>query len=433
MALNIQNRYNRTTPISTNKKHIFGSQATNSPEMTGFSKHLIKYSLGATLTLILVFVFFIWPGIWSGKNNSTTEENTYDYRLEKVKEFKINSVNPVELIDYYPPKGLYLGYTITPDGLEITLVNEEGEIVISKNMQGEGPEQYTSSLNCLAFSPEGNIWAITNVHFLKYSQQLHIKEKTTYTPNIAITLYDRAELLSFFYENNTIDKTSFIINPSKVPIHNLDHDFQKNNMIEIYQWGENSTYEIAPISDRSIAGNIDVSISHMYAPVYTIDRKNSKLYLTGTLDNEITVYDLNTQKITERIKIDHGDFLNLNTKLTKWNIPTYNNKILLLSKNDKIIKLDDEMLILDYITTISEGIFEQKKLNDSGYYLHYFDPDYHKLIVFDGNMQVTKDLPMPSNGTLTAGLPGNRLLVKIENKYMEEDFIRYGIYKLTKK
>lgn len=95
------------------------------------------------------------------------------YALKKEKEFHIDSLYPVELVDYHPGEGLYLGYVeMKSKGVEVVLVNEEGEIVVQKKLAGEGPEQYTASLNCLAFSDEGEVLLQTPFEVLRYDRGL---------------------------------------------------------------------------------------------------------------------------------------------------------------------------------------------------------------------------------------------------------------------
>src|SRR5690606_1815345 len=123
--------------------------------VTGLRRKLSTFGL-----LILI--------ILTGQTNGFAQ-----YALEKVKEFKINSLYPVKLIDYYPQQGIYLGYTDkSSQGTDIVLVNEAGEVIIEKNMRGEGPEQYVSTLNCLGFSDGGDIWVQTPFQVLRYDQKL---------------------------------------------------------------------------------------------------------------------------------------------------------------------------------------------------------------------------------------------------------------------
>src|SRR5690606_21438558 len=137
------------------------------------------------------------------------------YALEKVEEFKINSLYPVKLIDYYPQEGIYLGYTDkSSQGMDIVLVNEAGEVIIEKNMRGDGPEQYVSTLNCLGVSDEGDIWVHTPFQVLPYDQQLKLKERIRYPSSMRTHIYGKLELFPHFFKNKPGSGFSFITHPS---------------------------------------------------------------------------------------------------------------------------------------------------------------------------------------------------------------------------
>lgn len=354
------------------------------------------------------------------------------YKFEKVKEFKIPSLSQVELIDYYPQKGLYLGYINKwSKGLEIALINEEGKIIVSKNMKGEGPEQYVSSLNCLGFSSEGDIWALTTHQLLRYDQNLKLKERIRFNPKRQVFIYGKANPFYFFYKNNDRSAFSFIVNPTGTSKYLGMSDFKTTKLIEIFNNKDNVSYEIAPVSERPQYEKLDKSVGDLYFPIYTLEHGNSpKLYLTTSLDNEITVIDLNTNKVISKIKIKHGKFKSLeaSTIATK-SLSSYDN-ITLTSFNRNIFKLDGGFLALEYIREIPYGTYERKIADDPDYH-HFKDPDYHRLILFDQNKQLTSDMIIPY-GSIKMSLPNNQLLIKIENPETEEDFIKYGIYKLSK-
>lgn len=395
--------------------------------MTIFQKKPGILDLLIAMLILAVLIF-----VWSKDSDLNSKDRLLSYHLEKIKEFKINSLLPVELIDYYPPEGLYLGYTITSNGLEITLINEIGEILTQKNMRGEGPNEYSTRLTSLSFSDDGEIWALTTNQVLLYDQNLNLKKRISYDPINSIVLYNRAEVFSYFFKNEDKSDISFITSPSgTVRYREKNLDFREGNMIEIYRLNENNTYEIAPIYERSLFKSLDKSIGGLYYPIYALDRENFKLYLTASLDNEITVYDLNTGKLTARIEIDHEDFINLNTTITAERLPSYNG-MSIGSQNFKIFKMERELLVLEYIKKIPFDVYKQKKSYDPNYH-HFNDHEYHKLILFDKNNQLTNDLSIPPNATLKMSLPNNMFLVKLEHPNIEEDFTKYGVFRLSKK
>src|SRR5690606_36138229 len=176
---------------------------------------------------------------------------------------------------------------------------------------------------------------------------------------------------------------------------------------------------------------LDKSVGVLYFPVYTADRHQSRLYATTSLDNEITVVDLNTNKTLSRIPINHGEFGGLKSNLiSSERLPSYKH-ITLAGRNHKMYILDNGLIALEYIREIPFGTYEKRIADDPNYH-HFQDPNYHRLILFDGKKQISTDLLVPPNVKIKTTLPGARFLVKIENPEVEEDFIRYGIFGLIR-
>jgi hypothetical protein len=80
------------------------------------------------------------------------------FQLEKVEEFKISSLLPVVIVDYYPQDKVYLGYISDSKGARIVLIDEIGNFIINKIMVGEGPNQSSSAFNAMAFTEEGDMY-----------------------------------------------------------------------------------------------------------------------------------------------------------------------------------------------------------------------------------------------------------------------------------
>jgi len=354
------------------------------------------------------------------------------YKLQQISGFKIDSFLPVEIIDYHPQSKLYLGYINNPKNTEIVLINEEGEIIIQKVLVGEGPNQSSSTLNSMAFTDIGDIWIQTTFQILLYDQKLNLKKRDKYFAGSTMYLYGYMRIFPYFFRNDTQSGFSFITNPSGITQSTSGKDFSEKKLLEIFELDQERLYEMAPISERSLFKNLHHSIYALYKPVFTIDKNNKLIYLTAALDNEITVYNLITQRLESRIKIEHGEFKALkNASISDKTLPSYNNIITLTAKNDNIFLLDGGIIVLDYIREIPYGTYEKKKADDPTYH-HFTDPSYHRLIIFDSIKQLTGDLPMPFNGKLMMGLPGNRLLVQMINPEVEEDSIRYGVFKVVK-
>ena len=371
------------------------------------------------ITYLLFVSLLMWPSF-----------SFAQYKLERVYDFIINSLYPVEIVDYFPQDELYLGYINSSEGTRIALINEKGDFIIQKVLQGDGPNLISSSLNSLAFSKEGGIWVQTPFELVLFDQKFNVKKRTKYLSDSKVHLYGRMEVFPYFYQNQSISSFSFITNPSGLFPYKPNRDINTIKLIEIYQIEKNKLHKIAPVSDRPLHKNFEISLGLAYVPSYVIDKKSNKLYLTSSLDNEITVYDLVSDMVYSRIKINHGDFKILQKNIiTKSDFPSYG-RISLGPKNHKLFLLDGGKIVLDYIREIPYGTYE-KKIADDPTYHHFQDPNYHRLILFDNTKQVSGDIALPANGKLMTSLPGNRLLFQLIDPNLEEDFVRYGIYKVV--
>lgn len=206
----------------------------------------------------------MWPGY-----------SVSQYKLEKLNEFKIYSLSPVELVDFHPKKGVYLGYTNKfSKGFEITIVKENGEIVISKGMKGDAPNQYSSTANCLGFSDQGDIWLLTPHQLMLYDKKLTLKEKIPYKSNNQIYIYGAVIPFYYFYKNENRSEFLFISTPSGSRKYAGISNFKSTSLIEIYNKKTNKSYEIAPVSERPQYEYLDKSISGIYYPIYTVNKND---------------------------------------------------------------------------------------------------------------------------------------------------------------
>ncbi|MCH6198646.1 hypothetical protein MMU07_03575 [Aquiflexum sp. LQ15W] len=360
------------------------------------------------------------------------EESFSQFQLEKVEEFKINSLLPVVIVDYHPESKLYLGYISDSKGTKIALIDEDGDFVINKGLVGEGPNQSPAPFNAMAFTKEGDIWLQTAYHLFLYDQKLNVKNKIRYQSGRKVSIYGRMEFFPYFYQNESPSSFSFITNPTGTNSFIPDPDVvNPTTLIEINLVEKDELSRMAPLTDRAMYKVFDKSMfADLYSVNYTIDQKARKIYLRNNVDSEITVYDLLTMKLESRIKINHGAFSMVKkSSISDDDFPSHE-RIGLAPKNNKLFQLDGGMIVLDYIRGIEYGTYESKVADDPTYH-HFQDPAYHRLILFDGTKQVSGDIPLPTNGKVTMALPGNRLLIQLINPDVEEDFIRYGIYKVV--
>ncbi|MFD2036242.1 hypothetical protein ACFSKL_15670 [Belliella marina] len=390
---------------------------------------MLKEGLFHSSLMILLMIVTMCISLFSCQKDKSLLNDFGSYYLEKEKEFLIHSLSSVDLIDYYPEDRLYLGSTITHSGKEICLVDESGRIILSRNMKGEGPEQYISNLSCLAFSEKGNIWAMTNRHILQYDQNLNILVKFTYESSLMFNIYTPAIKFSYIHKDTNQFEITFPTNPSGSSRHQVGKSqyYNTGKLLELYDQKKGYSNEIAPVSNRRITEDFLSITKSFYAPIYFTDAKSAKLFLTGTFDNKITIYDLKSNTVVGNLDIYHGDpnAILPPTLISPQKLPSTSENWLLTPKNHKLYKLDNGLIALEYIVGVSINP------NPKNVVAEILQDFFHsKLILFDQNKQISHDLTIPENGVIMTSLPGNRLLFKEVNPEREEDFSRYIIFKI---
>jgi hypothetical protein len=307
------------------------------------------------------------------------------------------------------------------------LFSENGKVLVSEKLQGEGPNQIVESINQIAFAEDGTIWVHSSQNLYKYDQNLKKVNKIAFRSKYNVTLYSPKKL-TYFYENGVKGDNSFISQPSGYSTFFGFTDFLKENLIEVFNPKNEKTYNFAPVSGRSNFSKLDPSIESIYAPVYSLDKGRGKLYLTTTLDDEISIFDLRTKKKTESFKISHESFPVLeSSKISLKNI-TSSGPINLGAKNDNIYILSDGTVLVEYIKAISPENYEQKLTANHNYH-HFGDPSYHRIILIRNGKQIGGDISFPY-GEISLLFPDDTLLIKLINPDEEEDFTRYGIFEL---
>lgn len=352
------------------------------------------------------------------------------YKLEMVGSFTVNSFLPVEIVDFFSKNGLYLGYINSLDGKRIIIINEKGEFISNKILEGDGPDKSPAPFNAMSFAEDGTIYLQSFSFIYRYDQKLNLIERFSYPSSTSFRIFGRMEFFSYFKLASSNSNISFITNPSDT------NSFRPGNndkgLIEIFQRGKDQPFNIAPITDRVMYSKFEPSlIADLYFIIYTLNSKHRKLYLTTKTDSEIIIYDLMSRKLESRIKINHGEFDVLQKNTISRNDFTTQGRISLGAKNHKLFSFDDGKIILDYIREIPLGTYEKKKSEVPSYH-HFQDPNYHRLIVFDGSKQVSSDISLPTYGKLMTVLPENKLLFQLIDPNMEEDVVQFGIYKLIK-
>jgi hypothetical protein len=337
----------------------------------------------------------------------------------------------VEIVDYFSKDEYYLGYINTTEGKRIVLINKEGDFISNKILEGDGPNKSSAPFNAMSFAEDGTIYLQSFASIYRYDQNLNLIEKFSYPSSTSIRIYGRMEFFSYFNSPSSNSNISFITNPSDTNSFRPGNE-SSGGLIEIFQQGTKETSKMAPVTDRVMYSKFDNSLlADLYFIIYKLDSENKKLYLTTKTDSEIIVYDLESKMLDSRIEISHGEFQILQKSKISRNDFTSRGRIALGAKNHKLFSFGGGKIILDYVREIPYGTYEKKIAEDPTYH-HFQDPNYHRLIIFEGTTQISGDIKLPINGKLMTALPENRLLFQLIDPDIEEDFIRFGIYELIK-
>ncbi len=91
-------------------------------------------------------------------------------KLEKESEIAMESLYPVEIVDYFPNKKIYLGYILSTEGKRIVVINEKGHL-ISDKVLGMGLINLPLRLTLCLFQ---RMEIFTSKRFLTYFNMIRI-------------------------------------------------------------------------------------------------------------------------------------------------------------------------------------------------------------------------------------------------------------------
>ncbi len=377
---------------------------------------------------ILIFIFFFTEFSCQEKDSIQEDQFMNSFRLKKENEFLIHNLTTVILLDYFADDKIYLGYSNTKEGKEILLVDESGKIILNKNMQGEGPDQHSSSFSCLGFSEKGDIWVMTSVEVLLYDRNLILLDRFKYEPTDILNLYSLAKKFFYFKKDPSQKDITFATIPSGTSRFNPQSGnyFDKLMLFELYDQKSSSVSQLSPLSERLITKEFLQFVGGFYSPVYSIKFNSSKLILTSSFDNEINIYDLTDGTSAVKIPIYYEDpnAVYPSQKLNSEDLLKTPENWLLSPKNQSIHQLDDDLILLEYIMGVS---INPHKVNQSEI---FEDPTQNRLILFNSKKQLSSDIIIPEKGIIMTSIPGNRLLIKSVNEEKEDDFTRYFVYSI---
>lgn len=279
-----------------------------------------------------------------------------DYQLRKVDDLHVESLAPVGIRDYDPERKEYLGFVDNgSEGVELAIFDSDGKIVISEVRRGDGPNYYSSSALTMGFAPDGGIYVQTSVEFLKYDREFNLIKRIRYEPKFTTVVYSGPR--EKFIPLSKGNEISFLTGVSGISGMAMGPEVpSKVQLIEYYDPKLKSVQSLAPLSERGVfQGFGDEKSPARINSIYELNYDENLLYLTTTIDNEITVYNPINWFVVKRIKVNHEEFQPLDDiPLRESNFPTAEDRggSMLFAMNRRLIKFDSDFLGLIYVQGI---------------------------------------------------------------------------------
>lgn len=355
-----------------------------------------------------------------------------NYSIKKVGELHLQSLATAAIRDYDPGREIYLGFVDKgSEGVELAIFDTEGEILVSKNRRGEGPEEYLSSALTMGFAPDGNIWVQTSMELLKYDLEFNLIHKKRFEPKVTTHIYTGPK--SKFIPLTKAGNPSFVVNMSNTSnLATSTYIPSEIQLVDYYDPAANEVKSTISLGSRNgFKGIEDEEFPVNVNPVFAADPQLNNFYFTTDLDNEITVYNPVNWHVIQRIPVKHESFEPLDDiPIPESNLPTMPSMGSpgLFAKNKSLLVFGSGLVGLVYVRGETEASFEMRKSTGKTYRLN--DPEYHRLILFKDGIQLPGEHIVPS-GMIEMPLTGNRFLVKTSLGEEEPDYIPYEIWEIV--
>lgn len=350
-------------------------------------------------------------------------------QIKKVDDLHIESLAPVGIRDYDPERNEYLGFVDKgSEGVELAIFDSDGKIVISEVRRGDGPNYYSSSALTMGFAPDGGIFVQTSTEFLEYDREFNVIKRIRYEPKFTTVVYSGPR--EKFIPLSKGNEISFLTGVSGISGMAMGPEVpSKVQLIEYYDPKLKSVQSIAPLSERGVfQGYGDEKSPARINSIYELNYDENLLYLTTTIDNEITVYNPINWFVVKRIKVKHEEFQPLDDiPLRESNFKTVD-KSGIFAENRKLLKFDSDLLGLVYVQGDSEAAYELRKSKIKPY--RFQDPEMFRLILFKDGVQLSGEHTI-SSGMIEMALPNNRILVKVSEGDEELDYFPYEIWEIV--
>jgi len=317
---------------------------------------MVKIAKGIKTQYILLLLL----GFSCGIENNTGSQNQIapTYYLEKVDSIQIDRENIIRVLDYSPANNHFLAFDQVTK--EFLVFNDQGQILESVYREGEGPNEYNSSLIAASFNDEnGGYFVLSSIEFLRYNEKWEVEERFRFNSYVQLRFYSGPKVTVPYYTLSGTSEhyffTSFFSGINTFVGSNAK-EISPNHLIEQYnptkkglEWKLPFETELLPeFESNEESGKIKPT------QVFSLDKEANLLYLTFERSKEIGLYDIAEDfKLQKKIKFDHESFFHSNK-----------------SKNTGLFNFGDDKFVVLYYQGLSEAATEARKINNSGFPLH---------------------------------------------------------------
>lgn len=368
-----------------------------------------------------ILLLLLWFSCGRENNTGSPNQIAPTYYLEKVDSIQIDRGNISRVLDYSPVKNRFLAFDQITQ--EFLVFNDQGQILESVYREGEGPNEYNSSLIAASFNDEdGGYFMLSSIEFLRYNEKWEVEERIRFTSYVQLRFYSGPKVAIPYYSLSGTSEnyffTSFFSGINTFVGSNAK-EISPDYLIEQYNPTKKSIEWKLPFETELLPEFESNEESGKTKPtqVFSLDKEANLLYLTFERSKEIGVYDIAEDfKLQKKIKFDHESFLHSNK-----------------SKNTGLFNFGDEKFAVLYYKGLSEAATEARKINNSGFPLH--DPSLYSLILVEAGFQQEMEFPMICEPHLEfIKLPGNRIMLRDKFKGAKEpEHSNYSIFELKQK
>ncbi|MCC5939794.1 MAG: hypothetical protein JJU34_21105 [Lunatimonas sp.] len=354
------------------------------------------------LLLFFSLLAFIVGFVGCGPRDTSGSSEREFYVLEKVDSFSVHRETDLRILDFHPEKKQFLAVDKLTG--EFLLLDDRGRLIEEVSRRGEGPHEYSSNLLALSFNQEsGGYLAQSSREQIHYNEAWEVANRIRFSSYAGINFYTGPRYAVPSYQlSSTSDPyffTSFFTGVGVGMGEDLPEEIALN-LIEQYNPEKGELEWVMPY-DMAFLPHFEVDETRKDVrpvPVYHLNSKSRRLYLTFHRSNQVGVYDLSRDfLLLERMEFSHHSFSAVSN-----------------ARNVGLFQFDEETMAILYFRGLPEPTAAVRKESDPDYY-PLMDASLYYFILLDSGNQLGKEVPFPVKCDALEEkllLPGGRLLLR---------------------